>query len=172
MNRVVQAGRKALDSYRFHKTIKEATKEKGKRKTTRTIDEGLSLLERLTGRRRSELNVRPRVTVNPKVTVYVNDKRQEDVKVEVEDEGDEESERGVNPLACYRVEREPFYISLNGEKELFARAAGIRPYSITVDRHAEDYLTNLFGKSSYCVCTDPSELPKKAARLYKEVAFK
>ena len=54
---------------------------------------------------------------------------------------------------------------------LEARAQGIRSYSITVDPHGEDYLKQLFGDSAYCICPNPEELPEKAGRFYKQVAF-
>jgi nitric oxide reductase NorD protein len=55
---------------------------------------------------------------------------------------------------------------------LEAKNAGIHPYSITVDPHAEKYLEQLCGTTPYCICTDPAELPQKAGRFYREVAFR
>jgi len=54
---------------------------------------------------------------------------------------------------------------------LEAKAIGVRPFSITVDTHGDDYLKDLFGDSAYCVCTDPTQLPEKAGKFYQKVAF-
>lgn len=54
---------------------------------------------------------------------------------------------------------------------LEAKAAGIHPYSITVDTGAEGYADKLFGNTPYCFCTDVSKLPEKAAKFYEAVAF-
>lgn len=54
---------------------------------------------------------------------------------------------------------------------LSAKQRGIHPYSITLDSHGEEYLNELYGKTPYCICEDPSQLPEKAAKFYREVAF-
>jgi nitric oxide reductase NorQ protein len=63
--------------------------------------------------------VKPEVRLDPKITVYVNDKEQKDVKVTVEPNVPEEKK---NPVEKYCVVKEPYYLSINGEKELFASA--------------------------------------------------
>ena len=50
-----------------------------------------------------------------------------------------------------------------------ARYAGIRPYCVTIDRHAADYLKRLYGEASYSVLADASQLPSRLAEVYRRL---
>jgi nitric oxide reductase NorD protein len=43
---------------------------------------------------------------------------------------------------------------------------GLRPFCVTIDEHASDYLPYLFGKQSYVVIHDAEQLPRKLPMLY------
>lgn len=47
-----------------------------------------------------------------------------------------------------------------------ARRAGLQPFCVTIDRHANDYLPHLFGSGSYVVIHKPSQLPRELPLLY------
>ena len=47
-----------------------------------------------------------------------------------------------------------------------AEKQGIRPFCVTIDEQAQDYLPYLFGSRSYAVIRDAAELPKKLPLLY------
>lgn len=92
------------------------------REESSTLEEKLTLWERITGSRKHKLDLKANVEVNPKVTVYVNDEKQNDVRVEV----DSETIKTENSLDDYSIKNEPYYVSLNGEKEMFTHAAANR----------------------------------------------
>ena len=50
-----------------------------------------------------------------------------------------------------------------------ARYAGIRPYCVTIDRHAADYLKRLYGEASYSVLADATQLPLRLAEVYRRL---
>ena len=50
-----------------------------------------------------------------------------------------------------------------------ARHAGIRPYCVTIDRHAADYLKRLYGEASYSVLADATKLPSRLAEVYRRL---
>lgn len=54
---------------------------------------------------------------------------------------------------------------------LEAKLANIRPYSVTVDEHGEDYLKKLFGNTPYVICKDALQLPQKLVNFYRQIAF-
>ncbi len=47
-----------------------------------------------------------------------------------------------------------------------ARQAGLRPFCVTVDQEAHEYLPHTFGKSSFIIIRKPSELPARLPLLY------
>lgn len=47
-----------------------------------------------------------------------------------------------------------------------ARQAGIRPFCVTIDERASDYLPHLFGAYGYALIRNPVELPRALPRLY------
>ncbi len=49
---------------------------------------------------------------------------------------------------------------------LEAEKQGIRPFCVTIDEYAQDYLPYLFGSRSYVVIRSAIELPKKLPQLY------
>jgi len=52
---------------------------------------------------------------------------------------------------------------------LEATRAGIRPFCITVDREARDYLPHLYGAAHYTVVDDMARLPRKVADIYRRL---
>lgn len=56
------------------------------------------------------------IYIRPKVTVFVNEKKQTNVRVEVEEEFQEKQE---NPLEGYLIRKEPYYEAIAKEKKLF-----------------------------------------------------
>ncbi len=49
---------------------------------------------------------------------------------------------------------------------LEAEKLGLRPFCVTIDEHAEDYLPYLFGSRSYVLIRNAAELPRKLPLLY------
>lgn len=47
-----------------------------------------------------------------------------------------------------------------------ARQRGLRPFCITVDQEAHEYLPHIFGKGNFIIIRKPSELPTKLPLLY------
>ena len=47
--------------------------------------------------------------------------------------------------------------------------AGIRPFCITVDREARDYLPHLYGAAHYTVVDEVARLPYKIADIYRRL---
>jgi nitric oxide reductase NorD protein len=50
-----------------------------------------------------------------------------------------------------------------------ARKMGLRPFCVTVDQTAEDYLPHIFGKHSFTIVKRPAELPRRLALLYAQL---
>jgi nitric oxide reductase NorD protein len=50
-----------------------------------------------------------------------------------------------------------------------ARKLGLRPFCVTVDQTAEDYLPHIFGKHSFTIVKRPAELPRRLALLYAQL---
>lgn len=50
-----------------------------------------------------------------------------------------------------------------------ARKMGLRPFCVTVDQSAEDYLPHIFGKHSFTIVKRPAELPRRLALLYAQL---
>jgi nitric oxide reductase NorD protein len=50
-----------------------------------------------------------------------------------------------------------------------ARKAGLRPFCVTVDQSAQDYLPHIFGKHSFTIIKRPAELPRRLALLYAQL---
>lgn len=50
-----------------------------------------------------------------------------------------------------------------------ARKLGLRPFCVTVDQNAEDYLPHIFGKHSFTIVRRPAELPRRLALLYAQL---
>ncbi|GBG13066.1 nitric oxide reductase NorD protein [Novimethylophilus kurashikiensis] len=50
-----------------------------------------------------------------------------------------------------------------------ARALGLRPFCVTIDREANDYLPHLFGPSGYALIRKPEDLPKELPLLYAQM---
>ena len=47
-----------------------------------------------------------------------------------------------------------------------ARQSGLRPFCVTVDQEAHEYLPHIFGKNSFIIIRKPSELPARLPLLY------
>ncbi len=52
---------------------------------------------------------------------------------------------------------------------LEARKLGLRPFCVTIDREANDYLPHLFGVGGYAVIRRPEELPRELPLLYAQM---
>lgn len=52
---------------------------------------------------------------------------------------------------------------------LEARKVGLRPFCVTIDREANDYLPHLFGVGGYAVIRKPEELPRELPLLYAQM---
>jgi nitric oxide reductase NorD protein len=50
-----------------------------------------------------------------------------------------------------------------------ARKQGLRPFCVTIDREANDYLPHLFGAGSYAVIRQPEDLPRELPLLYAQM---
>lgn len=50
-----------------------------------------------------------------------------------------------------------------------ARKLGLRPFCVTIDREANDYLPHLFGVGGYAVIREPEELPRELPLLYAQM---
>jgi nitric oxide reductase NorD protein len=50
-----------------------------------------------------------------------------------------------------------------------ARALGLRPFCVTIDREANDYLPHLFGPGGYALIRKPEDLPKELPLLYAQM---
>lgn len=50
-----------------------------------------------------------------------------------------------------------------------ARAAGLQPFCVTIDRDAEDYLPHLFGSQGFVVIHSTEELPRRLPWLYAQL---
>ena len=48
-----------------------------------------------------------------------------------------------------------------------ARAAGIHPFCITIDRSAHDYMDHMFGEKNYIMIDDVKKLPRKMPEIYR-----
>lgn len=47
-----------------------------------------------------------------------------------------------------------------------ARQQGLRPFCVTVDQEAHEYLPHIFGKDNFIIIRKPSELPARLPLLY------
>jgi nitric oxide reductase NorD protein len=52
-----------------------------------------------------------------------------------------------------------------------ARALGVRPFCITIDREGPTYLPRLFGPNGYTVLQDVEQLPQRLVRVYRRLAI-
>ena len=50
-----------------------------------------------------------------------------------------------------------------------ARQLGLRPFCVTIDNEASEYLPHLFGTSGYTVIRKPEELPRELPMLYAQM---
>ena len=50
-----------------------------------------------------------------------------------------------------------------------ARQLGLRPFCVTIDHKANDYLPHLFGKNGYVVIHNPLQMPRYLPRLYVQM---
>ena len=50
-----------------------------------------------------------------------------------------------------------------------ARQQGLRPFCITIDQEAHDYLPHIFGKDNFIIIRKPSELPARLPLLYAQL---
>ena len=50
-----------------------------------------------------------------------------------------------------------------------ARTMGLRPFCVTVDQTAQDYLPHIFGKHGFIIIKRPMELPRRLALLYAQL---
>lgn len=65
--------------------------------------------------------------------------------------------------------RGPYGIEDTRRALLEATRAGVRPFCITVDREARDYLPHLYGTAHYTVVDDVARLPYKVADIYRRL---
>jgi len=49
---------------------------------------------------------------------------------------------------------------------LDAKKLGLKPFCITINQQAEDYLPYIFGHDSYTVISNPRQLPIRLSQLY------
>jgi nitric oxide reductase NorD protein len=52
---------------------------------------------------------------------------------------------------------------------LEAKKLGLRPFCVTIDTEASDYLPHLFGAGGYVVIRNPEDLPKELPLLYAQM---
>lgn len=52
---------------------------------------------------------------------------------------------------------------------LEAKSVGVKPFCVTIDQEAHDYLPYLFGADGYVVIQKPEELPENLMRLYAQM---
>jgi nitric oxide reductase NorD protein len=52
---------------------------------------------------------------------------------------------------------------------LEAKRLGLKPFCITVDQEAQDYLPYIFGSDGYTVILKPTQLPKRLPQLYHQL---
>jgi len=52
---------------------------------------------------------------------------------------------------------------------LAANKLGIKPFCITIDHNAEDYLPYIFGQGAFTVIRRPSQLPMRLPQLYHQL---
>jgi len=52
---------------------------------------------------------------------------------------------------------------------LEAKRAGVRPFCITLDREARDYLPHMYGAARYIILDDVAQLPLKVADIYRHI---
>jgi nitric oxide reductase NorD protein len=52
-----------------------------------------------------------------------------------------------------------------------ARSQGLRPFCVTIDREANDYLPHLFGPGGYALIRRPEELPRQLPALYAQMTL-
>lgn len=52
---------------------------------------------------------------------------------------------------------------------LEAKAAGIHPFCITIDREAQDYMAHMFGKINYTFIDDVRKLPLRVPEIYRAI---
>ena len=50
-----------------------------------------------------------------------------------------------------------------------ARQQGLRPFCVTIDQEAQDYLPHIFGKNNFIIIRKTSELPSKLPLLYAQI---
>ncbi|MFZ5763992.1 MAG: nitric oxide reductase activation protein NorD [Thermodesulfobacteriota bacterium] len=50
-----------------------------------------------------------------------------------------------------------------------AKAAGIHPFCITIDREAQDYMAHLFGRINYIFINDVRKLPLRVPEIYRTI---
>ena len=65
--------------------------------------------------------------------------------------------------------RGPYGIEDTRRALLQAVQAGVRPFCITVDKEARDYLPHLYGAAHYTVVDDVARLPYKVADIYRKL---
>jgi nitric oxide reductase NorD protein len=53
---------------------------------------------------------------------------------------------------------------------LEAKRVGVKPFCVTIDQEAHDYLPYLFGADGYVVIRKPEELPENLMRLYAQMS--
>ncbi len=119
-------GKKAImntrERIRKNRFKKQNTKKIQKKLEKETLDQKLTLQERLTGKIKSKVTLNTKVALQPNITVYVNDKKQDDVKVVVDEKDKSEKSPKEKSIQEYLITKEPVYFSQNGEVNLFAKA--------------------------------------------------
>ena len=73
------------------------------------------------------------------------------------------------PDDCTDKYRGPYGIEDSRRALLEALRAGVRPFCITVDKEARDYLPHLYGAAHYTVVDDVARLPYKVADIYRKL---
>ena len=52
-----------------------------------------------------------------------------------------------------------------------AHRAGVKPFCITIDREARDYLPHMYGAVNWTLIDDVSRLPLKVAEIYRRLTL-
>ncbi|MEO6666221.1 MAG: hypothetical protein ABIO65_05535, partial [Nitrospiria bacterium] len=50
-----------------------------------------------------------------------------------------------------------------------ARAGGVRPFCVTVDERADQYIAAMYRDVQYAIVTDAASLPQRLPRLYRRL---
>ena len=66
----------------------------------------------------------------------------------------------------------PYGVEDSRQAIMEARASGVVPFCITVDRDASEYLPRIFGQTGHVILQSPERLPKALVRVVRALAGK